>query len=280
MRTARARRSPGTCSRRCSPRSRSSGWCSTRSPRRPSSARPPPPATSTPGSSTPRRPAASSTGSTATRSARCCGARSRRACPPAACSRSRPAWSSSASASGWRSAPPATGTSRATSPRMPSPTCSPPSSPASTARKVATGRDFADDGTLTNAKATPLDEAAATGIANALRAADVTVTDVVREALHPPAERPVHDEHPAAGGLAQAAAQQPQRDAGRPAALRERLHHLHAYRQHVAVGVRADRGPHPGPRDVRRGLRARRPAPLREEGQERAGGPRGHPPRR
>ncbi len=44
--------------------------------------------------------------------------------------------------------------------------------------KVATGRDFADDGTLTNAKATPLDEAAATGIANALRAADVTVTDV------------------------------------------------------------------------------------------------------
>ncbi len=45
-------------------------------------------------------------------------------------------------------------------------------------RKVASGRDFADDGTLTNAKATPLDEAAATGIATALRAADVTVTDV------------------------------------------------------------------------------------------------------
>ena len=61
---------------------------------------------------------------------------------------------------------------------MPRRTCSPPSSPASTARKVASGRDFADDGTLTNAKATPLDEAAATGIANALRAADVTVTDV------------------------------------------------------------------------------------------------------
>ena len=86
-------------------------------------------------------------------------------------------------------------------------TCSPPSSPGSTARKVATGRDFADDGTLTNAKATPLDEAAATGIANALRAADVTVTDVVREALHPPAERAVHDVDPAAGGHAQAAAQ-------------------------------------------------------------------------
>ena len=37
--------------------------------------------------------------------ARCCGARSARACPPAACSPSRPAWSSSASASGWRSGP-------------------------------------------------------------------------------------------------------------------------------------------------------------------------------
>ena len=45
-------------------------------------------------------------------------------------------------------------------------------------RKVATGRDFADDGTLTNAKATQLDEAAATGIAAALPASDVTVTEV------------------------------------------------------------------------------------------------------
>ena len=45
-------------------------------------------------------------------------------------------------------------------------------------RRVATGRDFADDGTLTNDKATQLDEVAATGIAAALRAADVTVTEV------------------------------------------------------------------------------------------------------
>ncbi|MEO6789533.1 MAG: type I DNA topoisomerase, partial [Ornithinibacter sp.] len=45
-------------------------------------------------------------------------------------------------------------------------------------QRVATGRDFADDGTLTNEKATQLDEAAATGIAAALRAADVTVTEV------------------------------------------------------------------------------------------------------
>ncbi len=45
-------------------------------------------------------------------------------------------------------------------------------------QRVATGRDFADDGTLTRAGATQLDEAAATGIAAALRAADVTVTEV------------------------------------------------------------------------------------------------------
>ena len=38
-------------------------------------------------------------------SARCCGARSARACPPAACSPSRPGWSSSGSGSGSRSAP-------------------------------------------------------------------------------------------------------------------------------------------------------------------------------
>src|SRR5688572_8810098 len=44
--------------------------------------------------------------------------------------------------------------------------------------KVATGRDFADDGTLTNTKATQLDEAAATGIADVLPASDVTVTEV------------------------------------------------------------------------------------------------------
>ena len=48
-------------------------------------------------------------------------------------------------------------------------------------QRVATGRDFGDDGLLTSAKAVQLDEAAATGIANALRAADVTVTDVAEK---------------------------------------------------------------------------------------------------
>ncbi len=45
-------------------------------------------------------------------------------------------------------------------------------------RRVATGRDFADDGELKNAKAVQLDETRATGIAAALPDADVTVTEV------------------------------------------------------------------------------------------------------
>ena len=146
--------------------------------------------------------------------------------------------------------------------------------------KVATGRDFADDGTLTNAKATPARRGRRDRHRQRAARRRRHRHRRLREALHPPTERAVHDEHPAAGGLAQAAAQQPQRDAGRPAALRERLHHLHADRQHLAVGVGADRRPHPGARDVRRRVRARRPAALREEGQERAGGARGDPPRR
>ena len=45
-------------------------------------------------------------------------------------------------------------------------------------QKVATGRDFADDGTLTNAKAVQVDEPTARGIADALPASDVSVTEV------------------------------------------------------------------------------------------------------
>ena len=99
-------------------------------------------------------------------------------------------------------------------------------------RKVATGRDFADDGTLTNAKATPLDEAGRHRHRERAARRRRHRHRRLREAVHPSPERPVHDEHAAAGGVAQAAPQQPQRDAGRPAPLRERLHHLHADRQH------------------------------------------------
>ena len=48
-------------------------------------------------------------------------------------------------------------------------------------RRVAAGRDFADDGTLTSDKVIHLDEAVATGIAAALRVADAKVTSVAEK---------------------------------------------------------------------------------------------------
>ncbi len=48
-------------------------------------------------------------------------------------------------------------------------------------RKVATGKDFGDDGVLRSDKAAHLDQEQATGIANALRAADVAVTSVTEK---------------------------------------------------------------------------------------------------
>ena len=109
--TGRARPSPGICWRPSNLKSRSGGWCFTRSPNRRSGPPPKIPAIWTPTSSTPRRPAASWTGCTATRSARCCGRRSAGACRPGGCSPWRPASSFSASASGWPSVARPTGTS-------------------------------------------------------------------------------------------------------------------------------------------------------------------------
>ncbi len=86
--------------------------------------------------------------------------------------------------------------------------------------------------------------------------------------------------HPAAGGRPQAALLRPARHADRPAAVRERLHHLHAHRQQQPVGDRRQRRPPAGPRPLRPGVRPGRPAPLRRQGQERAGGARGDPPLR
>ena len=68
------------------------------------------------------------------------------------------------------------------------------------------------------------------------------------------------------------------RDAGRAAAVRERLHHLHAHRLDDAVGGGAERRARAGPRALRPGVRAGRAAPLRAQGEERAGGARGDPP--
>ena len=98
------------------------------------------------------------------------------------------------------------------------------------------------------------------------------------EAVPPRAVRAVHDVHAPAGGRPQAALLQPAHDAGRAAPVRERLHHLHAHRLDEPVGDGADGGAAAGAGAVRRGVRPRQAARLRQEGQERAGGARGDPP--
>ena len=100
------------------------------------------------------------------------------------------------------------------------------------------------------------------------------------QALPPLAVRPVPHDHPPAGGQPQARHELERDDVGGAAALRERLHHLHAYRLHDALQRRGRGGARPGARAVRRGVPPRHPADLHLQGQERAGGARGDPARR
>ena len=83
------------------------------------------------------------------------------------------------------------------------------------------------------------------------------------EALPPPAVRAVHHLDAPAGGRPQAAVLGRADDAHRAAAVRERLHHLHAYRLGEPVRDRDRRGPAADPRAVRRRVRAAGAAPLR-----------------
>ena len=100
------------------------------------------------------------------------------------------------------------------------------------------------------------------------------------QALQAPPGRPLHHLHPPAGGLPQAA-HEPARDHARGAGpLRERLHHLHAYRLHGPVRSGRGRGPLAGGRALRGRVRPRAPPRLRLQVQGRPGGPRGDPPRR
>ena len=126
----------------------------------------------------------------------------------------------------------ATAASQRSSPRGSSP---------STAPRVATGRDFADDGDADGATGVVhLDEALAT----AHRRSGLAAPPVARR---PTSQEKPYTRRPSApfttSTLQQEAAascgcRSQERDARGPAAVRERLHHLHAYRQHDAVGAR------------------------------------------
>ena len=266
-------------------RCRSSAWSSTRSPARPSSGPSTSGVTSTAAWSTPRRPGGSSTGSTATRCRPSCGRRSCPGCPPAGSRAWPPAWWSSVSGPGWPSAPPVGGASTPPSP-PPRPAAAAEGTPRSfTAALVgvdgvalASGRDFDERGALTSpGSVVVLAEAEARSLAAGL----VDVPFTVKSMTHKPFRRspvgPVHDLDPAAGGRAQAPVQLQAGHADRPAPLRGRLDHLHAHRLDHAVEPGPVGGPGPGLRPLRRRVRAG-PAPaLRAQGQERPGGPRGHP---
>ena len=105
-------------------------------------------------------------------------------------------------------------------------------------------------------------------------------TQCRRETLATFSLRPVPHLHAPAGGGPEAALLRRPHDAGGPGSLRGRPHHLHAHRQHGAVRPGPVGRPQRRARPVRRRLPAGRPPPVREAGQERSGGARGHPPRR
>ena len=104
-------------------------------------------------------------------------------------------------------------------------------------RRVATGRDFDSLGAVRKPdEVLVLDEAAASSLATGLRGAQLDGVIGRAEALHASALSAVHDVDPAARGRPQAAVLLRAHDEHRAAAVRERLHHLYAYRLDDAVG--------------------------------------------
>ena len=219
-------------------------------------------ATSTTTSSTRRRPAASSTASTATRSPRCCGRRSCRGCRRAGCSRWPRGSSCSASASGWRSSPRGywdiaadagrgrRGRRRGSSRRGSSPSTATASPRAATSARTAQ---------LKRRSAARARRGAAR--AGSPRPSTAATWPSSRSSRKPYTRKPYapfmtstlqQEAGPQAALLGRA------HDARRPAAVRERLHHLHAYRLDHAVRVGHRRRPRAGPRALRRRLRLRR----------------------
>ena len=98
----------------------------------------------------------------------------------------------------------------------------------------------------------------------------------------------LHHLDPAAGSLAQARLLAAPHHAARPAPLRGRRsrrrergpHHLHAHRRRADRARGGLRDPPPRHQGLWRPLRAVVAAPIRDQGQERAGSPRGDPPDR
>ena len=148
--------------------------------------------------------------------------------------------------------------------------------------RVATGRDFDSLGVscARPTKSSSWTRRSATELADGLARRAAVRRVGGGEALHPAPVRAVHDVDAAAGGRPQVAVLLRAHDEHRPAALRERLHHLYAYRLDDAVGVGDQRRAQPGASALRRGVRLAVAASVHPQGEERPGGARGDPARR
>jgi DNA topoisomerase I len=200
---------------------------------------------------------------------------------PAACSRSPCGWSWSASASACASAPPTTGTSTRRSRRATGGDSFGARLAELDGRRVATGRDFDPRPARSSqeGRAVLLDEARRASARRAARRGPASVWSRSTSGRSRSAPAAVHHLHAAAGGRAQAALHRAAHDAGGAAALRERLHHLHAHRQHEPVARQALDAARRRPRAVRREYLPDEPRRYAAK-QGRAGGARGDPPRR
>ena len=98
-------------------------------------------------------------------------------------------------------------------------------------RKIPAGKDFdSATGKLKNPELMLLDEPAAASARRAHSQRPVPRHERRRQAVHVEAVSAVHHQHAAAGSQPQARLHRPPHDAGRPEPVRERPHHLHAYR--------------------------------------------------
>ena len=278
-RTARARRFPGTCWRCCNRRRRSSdkpvsASSSTPSPRRPCSTRWPIRATSTSRWSTPISRAARSTISSASPCRRCCGASCRAPARRAASSRWRCASSATAK-------PRSSASSRKNTGR--SPRCS----------TTPRGDEF--DARLTGFDGKKLQQAVDRRTATAPRRSSAMLEGGAYRVDSVEAKPPKRNPRPpfTTSTLQQAASAKLGFSAARTMQIAQRLYEgvdiggetvgLITYMRTDGVqmapeaidGARNAIGD-----EIRRAIRARKAAPLRDQGEERAGGPRGDPPDR
>ena len=95
-------------------------------------------------------------------------------------------------------------------------------------RTVAQGRDFGADAQLRSTDLVHLDEATARDSRRVAGRGGLHGPRSPAEAVQAEARRALHDLDSSAGGEPQAAVQLADDDAGRPAAVRQRLHHVHA----------------------------------------------------